>query len=379
MKLLFLIGSLRPGGAEGQLVLLMKALKARGHQVSLMLLHCEGHHLAAVREAGIPIFDVGLPRFRPAWNPIPWIRLPYVWWRSVRWIARQQPDVLHAQLFWAHLWAWIVLWALPKVPLVTARLTNFTDKAAGGWMLAAENAINRRAAAVVANSQAVADSTRDAEKIPEGKLHIIHNGLDLAPIDRAAVIDLRAAFPALAACTSIGIYVANLMPYKGHRDLIAAWALLARTNPGAGILCVGADGGERPALDAMIADQALQNRIVFAGPRGDVPGLLKGADFAVHCSHDEGFSNAVLEYLASGLPLVATAVGGNPEACEHGRFAHLVPARNPPALAAAIGDLIAAGGQRNPARESACAIRERYTVERYFTLHEELYRGTHHT
>ena len=374
MKLLFLIGSLRPGGAEGQLVLLMKGLKARGHDVSLMLLHHEGHHLAAVREAGIPVFDVALPKFRPAWNPLPWLRLPFVWLRSVRWVARQRPDVLHAQLFWAHLWAWMVLWALPKIPLITARLTNFTDKAAGGWMLAAENAINRRAAGIVANSQAVAESTRAAEKIPEGKLRIIHNGLDLSNLDRAQPKDLRAEFPALAACERIGIYVANLMPYKGHRDLVSAWVLLAKTHPTAGIVCVGADGGERAALDAMLSSHGLQNRIVFAGPRGDVPALLKGADFAVHCSHDEGFSNAVLEYLASGLPLVATAVGGNPEASEGGRFARLVPAKNPPALAAAISELLTAGEHHDPTRESARAIRERYTVERYFALHEDLYR-----
>ena len=143
----------------------------------------------------------------------------------------------------------------------------------------------------------------------------------------------------------IGVVVANLIAYKGHRDLIEALALAAAKLPPAWqVLCVGADNDLRPELEALAAAKGLAGNLRFLGQRFDVGRLLEAADFGVLPSRaNEGFSNAILESMRAGLPMVVTDVGGNAEAVVDGRTGFVVPPADP----AGARRGIAAGGRRS--------------------------------
>jgi len=226
-RILLIIGSMREGGSENQVVLLMHGLKKRGHQVALMLLHYEGVRLQELLDEGFLVYDVKLPRFRPKWNPLPWLKLPFVLARSARFIRIWQPTILHAWLLWAHLWARLCLLFLRPIPLVTSR----RQTAHPGPLRRIESWINDRAHAVVANSKAVLNSVRQLETNLPHQLIIIPNGIDIERIDITPPRNLREEFPLLKDASHIAICVANLLPVKDYPNLLRAWAQVAARSP----------------------------------------------------------------------------------------------------------------------------------------------------
>lgn len=370
---LFLIGSMREGGAENDVVHLLKGLKARGWRVGLMLLHCEGMRLQEVRDAGIEVFDVALPRFRPRWSPLPWLRLVNAWLRTRQFLQHWQPDVLHAFLFWAHLWAWLTI--PDRVCLVTSRLQTGPDP---GKVLAVERWINRRADLIISNSRAVdrAAAKREGSSFRKARRTVIYNGVNLEKFDSAQAADLRTLFPELATAESIAITVANVLEYKGYPILAKAWKIVQERFPGAKVLCVGSTAGSHyNQVQRALEENGLTNHVIFAGSRNDVPSLLKGADLAVHASYTEGFSNAILEQMAAELSVVATDVGGAREALANGRAGKIVPPRNAEALARAICEMLT---NRETAKKLGVLARsrleKRFTVRAMLTAHAKEYK-----
>ncbi len=163
----------------------------------------------------------------------------------------------------------------------------------------------------------------------------------------------------------IGIVVANLIPYKGHRDLIEALALAApKLPPSWQVLCVGADNDLRPELEALAAAKGLAGNVRFLGQRLDVGRLLQAADFGVLPSRaNEGFSNAILESMRAGLPMIVTDIGGNAEAVVDGETGFVVPPADPAALAAALLRLA-----QDPALRRKLGEAGRERVATHFTL-----------
>ena len=136
------------------------------------------------------------------------------------------------------------------------------------------------------------------------------------------------------------VVVANLIAYKGHVDLIAALAGIAPQLPERWhLLLVGRDEGIGAALKDQAGEGAIAEQIVWLGERDDVEAILAAADLALLVSHQEGFSNALLEAMAHGLATIATAIGGNCDAIEDGRSGRLVPVRDPARLGGAILEL----------------------------------------
>jgi glycosyltransferase involved in cell wall biosynthesis len=126
---------------------------------------------------------------------------------------------------------------------------------------------------------------------------------------------------------------------KGHPVLIAAAAEVVRSHPEAQFVLAG-DGPMRPEFEAQAEAAGLKKNFLFLGRRSDVPQILASCDIAVSASLAEGMPNAVLEYLASGLPVVATALGGNLEVVQDGVTGLLVPANDSHALGSALARLL---------------------------------------
>jgi len=190
-----------------------------------------------------------------------------------------------------------------------------------GWALP-------RAARVVAVSRALADEVV-ALGVPRERVAIVMNGVDgdlFRPADRAAA---RAELGLPAG--PLALYVGNLKPEKGVLDLVRAWADVPR-----GTLAIVGGGPAKGALEEAAA--ALEGRVRLAGPQplASIPRWMAACDVLVLPSHAEGTPNVILEALACGRRVVATAVGGIPDLITRPELGELVPPRDPAALAAAL-------------------------------------------
>jgi glycosyltransferase involved in cell wall biosynthesis len=205
------------------------------------------------------------------------------------------------------------------------------------------------------------------ELIPHRKVRIIRNG-----------VDLQAFVPAEAGSASGPprvIHLARLVhPTKDQETLLRAVRIVADSDPGFVLGIVG-DGPHRPALEALADHLDLRRHVVFNGFRDDVGRVLRDAALFVLSSESEGLSVTLLEAMATGLPVVATDVGGNREVVAHGRTGLLVPARSPSKLAQASLDLLRDPARRGTmGREGRRRIEEESSLSATITRYEELNR-----
>jgi glycosyltransferase involved in cell wall biosynthesis len=175
--------------------------------------------------------------------------------------------------------------------------------------------------------------------------------------------------------------VGSLVRWKGHADLIAAFALALKRDDSLRLLIVG-DGPERGSLERIARDLEVADRVTFAGFRAEVPAILRSADIYVHAALDEALGVAILEAMAAGKPVIATAVGGVLDIIPNATVGLLVPPADPAAMADAIHRLSADPGQREQmGRRGRQHVVDNFSIQavvaRYETLYETLAAGSH--
>jgi len=247
---------------------------------------------------------------------------------------------------------------------VPVRVGSRREIAAGKSIvqIAMQRAAYACAHTIVANADAVAARLR-REGVARSRITVVPNGLDLSAFSPRV---LPSALRRVA-------MVANLRPGKGHDTLVEASTILLRRFPDAHFDLVG-DGSERARLEEMMASRGVGGAFTFAGHVENVAQRLHQADVFTLPSESEAFPNAVLEAMASGLPVVASDVGGIRELVQHGRSGLLVPPRNPLALADAIGRLMAAPlDARAFAANGRELVEARYSFDRMVASIEHLY------
>ncbi|MEV4187104.1 glycosyltransferase [Streptosporangium canum] len=321
-RVMLLIGQLRVGGTEKQVFLLATGLSRSGVAVDVVTLHSDGPYRDALELAGVHVHNAGFigvsmgPMALPR-NLLAAVRLI----RLIRWL---RPDVLHAFLYHGYVIGAPIAW-LARVPVVVAGRRSLSDfKRARRWVYALERVATRLTRHVVANAVAVAEDTRRVEGIVPGKLSVIYNGLPESAFLPGTPARIVTNLPVVCC-------VANLKTHKGHRFLIEAVALLAARGTPCTLVLAG-EGPERDALLRQAANLGVDLRLL--GLRRDIEALMNRASAVVLASLYEGMSNAVMEAMAAGKPIVATAVGGTRELLS-GRGL-LVPPADPPALADAL-------------------------------------------
>ncbi len=196
---------------------------------------------------------------------------------------------------------------------------------------------NRLTDHVLANSQAVVERVIEMERVPRERLAVVYNGVDIEQLraPHGAGLDLRHRLGLGSGDLLIG-NVSGLRKVKGI-DMFVEAALLAHQRDRKLRFMVVGDGEERSSIEQLIAAHGLQGVITLAGAQVDIRPYLAAMDIAVLCSSAEGFSNSILEYMAFGLPVIATDVGGNREALRNAGL--LIPPNAPRALADAICEL----------------------------------------
>jgi glycosyltransferase involved in cell wall biosynthesis len=304
---------------------------------------------------GVPVESLdcpGLPKVRTLF-------------RLTRRLSTLRPDVLHTHNPTPHLFGSLAgrLLGVPAI-VHTKHGRNYPDRFRAV-------SVNRLASALTHTIVPVSDDAacvaRQAEGVAPRKLTVIRNGIDLEKFPLPA--------PRGAATGKHAIHVARLNPVKDQKTLLQAIRFVVRVEPNFRLDLVG-DGPAATELLALRDELSLGDCVHFLGYRQDVSSLLAGADLFLLSSLKEGISLTLLEAMATGLPIVATDVGGNREVVAHGETGLLVPPRSPEALAGAILSLI-----QDPNRARAMGTAGRRRVEDHFDLrqvvatYEELYRS----
>jgi glycosyltransferase involved in cell wall biosynthesis len=214
---------------------------------------------------------------------------------------------------------------------------------------------------VIVVSRAIGEVVRAGGVRPE-RVRLVYEGVP----DRVAAPGGREALASLGVPAGAPVVgnVAALTGHKDHATLVAAMALLRQRVPEARLVVAG-EGELRGALEAQAGELGLADRVVFAGFRHDLDRLLPA--FSVFClsSRLEGLGTSLLDAMAFGLPVVATAAGGIPEAVEDGVTGRLVPPRDPGALAEALAEAL---GDEERRRAWGAAGRRRF-CERFTVAH----------
>jgi glycosyltransferase involved in cell wall biosynthesis len=360
---LFIIKPERGAGAEMVLVEAAKRLNPDRFRVICGLLTPDEDGLIP---PGLATVDFRMPGL----NGWVWLRFFF----HLCWVIyRQRVDLIHVNSYVPGNYARLAA-ALMQVPIAIDHWHGFTRF----------NAKRRRICRFLARftdlslavSQGVKDYLVDEIGIDPAKIRVVVNGVDVAALDAARPgSEIRRDLGLPEDATVVGL-VGRLDHWgKGHRELFAAIGQLRERFP-LHALIVG--GGRRLAeVQQASADLNLADRVHFLGPRTDVPDLLNAMDIFVLPSYSEGLSLALLEAMAAGLPVIATAVGSTAEVVRDGDTGLLIPPRDTAALADALARLLAdpAWAQELGARARAC-VRERYSLERLGRKINALYEET---
>ena len=368
-RLLVVAESLGIGGTESHLIRISVPLAARGWNIAIYCLSERGCRADQVEKAGIKVFSPPTVRWVGSRNPA---NLALAASHLFRLIRRWRPQIIHFYLPGPYLiGAPTSMAARTPLKVMSRRSLSIYQNY---WPMAAraERFLHRRMDAIIGNSRAVLDDLA-AEGVPANKTALIYNGIDtrLPFPDRS---DSRRAL-GVPDDAFVGLMVANLISYKGHKDLIEALASAAPRLPlNWRVFCAGRDEGLQLRLEKLVMARNLGANIKFLGERSDVPALLAAADFGILSSHQEGFSNVILESMAAGLPMIVTNVGGNPEAVLDRQTGIVVPPHDPQALGQAIVELAHDGTLRRQLADGAVSrVRKEFSMESCVNAHERLY------
>ncbi|WP_374466506.1 glycosyltransferase [Ferrovibrio sp.] len=338
-KILIVINSLDRGGTERHLMQVLPRLSQCGYRVAVYCLVHKGELSADLERAGVTVFG-GSVKPHSSWG---WLFALGIGGFSLGLrLLLKRPDIVHFFLPSAYIIGAPLAW-LTFIPIkIMSRRSLNNYQRSYFWLGQVERFLHRQMDVVTGNSMSVVTQLRE-EGVPEQKLRLIYNGVDMSGFIDLPARDVARSKRGIDPDVVVFVIVANLLRYKGHDDLLEAFAIAEPNLPDKWVLfCAGRDGGIGGRLTVQAQRLGLEDRIRFLGPVADIPQLLAAADIALLPSHEEGFSNAVIEYMAAGLPVIATDVGGNAEALNYGQAGIVVPARDPVALAAAISGLAVA-------------------------------------
>lgn len=335
MRVLILSSSLVIGGAERQIVALARGLHRLGHHVAVAVFYPGGGFEPELRAEGIPVHDL---RRRGRWDLVAFPA------RLARLVRAERPDVVQSYLGGPNFFAAVLKPLFPSAKVVWGIRSAARDLGSYDWVTRlsplAGWATAWLADAIVANSHAAQDGLVRHRAVDAGKVVVIPNGVDCerfrADPDGRARLRREWAIPDGAPLVGM---VARLDRVKNHANFLRAAALAAGRRPDLRVVCIGGgDPAYLSSLRRLASDLGLADRLTWAGARPATSAVYSALDVKVLSSDSESFPNAVVEAMACGTPVVATAVGDVPRIVDGAGI--VVPPRDPVAMADAIEALL---------------------------------------
>ena len=303
-------------GGEQQASYLMQGLAERGHRVYLA--GRTGSPFVSRDHGSANLERIALP-FRGEWDVA-------TAWKLAQVIRREQIDIIHAHTSHAHATACIARRLAGRGKIIVSRRVDFPPKS---------NAFSRWKYAwpdhFIAISEAIGRVLQDWG-IPEAKLSIVHSAIDPKRLKVPPIA--RAELGVSEGKTLVGI-VAALVGHKDIPTFVDAMAVVCAARPEVHAVIVG-EGPERTAIESRIREKGLQDCVHLLGYREDVPAILRALDAFAMSSNEEGLGTSVLDAMAAGVPVAATAAGGIPEMVIDRETGLLTPVGDGEALGQAV-------------------------------------------
>jgi sugar transferase (PEP-CTERM/EpsH1 system associated) len=368
IRIMHVVQSLEVGGLENGVVNLLNRLSGEGFDHVVCCLTHAGKLVERIQAKDVKIVEVGLKTDKFHF-PVLTLR------RLIRGFA---PDILHTRG-----WSTVDGIFAARVAGVARVIHGEHGREAADphGLNRKRNMIRKFLSPMVDQFVTVSDDLRSwltqQVGISAHKVTTIHNGVDtqkFSPEGRSAARRQLALEDAVFAIGTVG----RLDPVKDHMSLLRAFAPLTRGALPVRLIIVG-DGPMRRAIELEIGALRIGDYVELLGEKQNVSMFLKAFDSFVLTSIAEGISNTILEAMASGLPVVATRVGGNPELIEDGVSGQLVGARDAPAMTTALGRYLLEPSVR-VAHGDAGRMRaaQKFSLERMAERYRELYRSIMH-
>lgn len=364
MRILHVVHGLARGGLENGVVNLLNGLPPGEFEQAVCCLDTRGEMADRVR-GDVPIFVLDRGRHD--------LRLPL---RLKRLIADWRPDVVHCRNWNSWLDTVAAHQLAPGRRKLVWSFHGFADRddfptrrQVISRMLA------RRTDRLAAVCHDAASRFADKAGVPVRRFEVLYNGVDTTRFGRVADRSARRAALGIADDALLVLTVANFSPVKDHAALLEAIARLPAAGSASRRFLFLGEGPLRGALEAQAAALGLQDQVSMPGSSDRVADYLAVADAFVLPSRLEGMSNAILEAMASGLPVIARAVGGNPELVVDGETGFLCRPGDVADLADALGRLVADAPLR---RQMALAARVRaealFSIDAMMNAYGDFYR-----
>lgn len=357
-RVAFVIWSLGLGGAEQVVIRLASSLDRSRFLPIICCLNEPGRFAAQAQAAGVEV----LAFHKRGALDIRMLRALAATFRERR------IDIVHTHLWGASVWGRVAArMAGVKKIVVTEHSVDFWKARHHIWI---DRLLAPLATALVGVSGQVREYY-DGQSVGRGRWRVIYNGIQANARPRGR----GAAYAALgiAEGTPVVGLLGRVVPEKDPLLFLDAMALVAERIPALRVLVIG-DGPRRAAAEERARARGLAERTIFTGVRDDVPELLAGLDVLGSSSTREGFSIAILEAMAAGVPVVATRVGGNPELIESGVSGYLVDSGDARGLADRVADLLEdpalALRTSDAARARVAAL---FSLDRMVKAYEALY------
>lgn len=349
IPLLYLNHSMEVGGIETLIYDLLSRLKQKGFLPSVCVFSGGGSLEEKVKASGVQVYCLNK---REGID----FRLPL---RLRRILKKEGTKILHTHNFFAWLYGAVAARGIKGLRHIHTEHSNVDKKRRA----TAERVLSHITDMIVCVSEAVRQSMIENQSILPHRVAVIHNGVDVERFypDHEKRIATRAKVGIKRNAPVVGI-VARLAPIKNHGSLVKAFFRLSEDIPAAALIIVG-DGELKDKLMRQANDMNLSKRVLFLGERHDIPELLNAMDVFVLPSLSEGHNITLLEAMATGLPVVATSVGGNAEVVLDGITGFLVPPNKHEMLSEKIEILL-----RDENLRSQMGKRSRVRIVEYFNM-----------
>jgi glycosyltransferase involved in cell wall biosynthesis len=357
------------GGAEEQVMFLSMGLRARGWVVRIVSLLPPSPLAPALEASDIPISSLGMRRAMPD---------PRAMARLIRELREFRPDVVHCHMPPANLLARAVR-LLHPIPVVIGTLHSSTmgrvNGGSGRLREIAHGVTDRWSdmTTVICNQAQQGYVERGA--VRSGKITVVHNGVNTVQYQPDPATRRRMRQDLNLDGFFVWLAVGRFNVAKAYPDMIRAFARIATRNCPPPVLCVCGQGPLEAGIRSLVHECGVAQQVRFLGLRPDIPRVMNAADGFVMSSHREGLPMVLLEASATGLPIVATAVGGNAEVVVDGKTGFIVPPGNVESLAGAMERLMNLPASERDAMAGAGRVhtREQFDVESILGHWERLY------
>jgi glycosyltransferase involved in cell wall biosynthesis len=350
-KITYLTTGLARAGAEIQLLLLCGKMAKAGWDVSVISMLPPLAYSSDIRLLGIPLVSLDLKKNVPD---------PRVFWRLIRTIREWKPEVMHCHQVHANI-AGRLARMFSTIPVVVCTAHNITE--GPRWREWAYRATDSLCDLTTNVCQAGVDRYIRVGAAPANKIRFMPNGVEAGRYSES--IGQRGEMRAKLGLGDDFVWLAagNLREAKDYATMLEAFQQVLAAKPEARLLIAG-DGPLRTRLESETARKGMARAVHFLGGRDDVPALMRASDGFLMSSLFEGMPLVLLEASASGLPIVATRVGGVPEVVVDRESGILVNSGHPATLARACLKIM----NETPERRLALGAAGRMRIQSIFNL-----------